>query len=136
MGSVSEVVTVCTPTIVLLKTSAGESGLESVCSSGWSAESHMTPRIPGKVWRHFFMSRMWEPHINDVREQRLFCCQSYHVQDGCPYKELSGWDVRAEVENHCSVVILAGSLLPNILISNETIFLSFLKNQNLFIDLE
>lgn len=60
------------------------------------------------------MSRCGSPTSLTSGGRGQVCCQSYYVQDGSPYKDPSGWDVSgAEVENHCSVVILAGSFLPN-----------------------
>lgn len=74
------------------------------------------------------MSRCGSPTSLTSGSRGQLCCQSYNVQDSSPYKELSGWDVSgAEVENHCSVAILTGSLLPNSLVSNEIVFLSCLK---------
>lgn len=75
----------------------------------------MTPRrYLAKFGDIFFMSRCGSATSLTSGGRGQLCCQSYNVQDCSPYKELSGWDVSgAEVENHCSVVILAGSFLPN-----------------------
>ena len=71
MGSgVWEVVTVWHANNWPAETSAGELGLESVCSSGCQLRAIWSP---GDTWQSletFFHVTMWEPHITDIRGQR------------------------------------------------------------------
>lgn len=88
----------------------------------------MTPRrYLAKSGDIFSCHDVGAPHHRRQGAEVSFAASPTMYRTAAPTKSCLAGMSGAEVENHCSVVILAGSLLPNILISNEIIFLSFLK---------